>query len=109
MTIWFLSIIPLLVVGSVFVLSSCSSQRRIMRKIRKRRLVTLWWLHKHKVHQIEFTSQTTVHKLKQMRGEYNHYNAVILSHFWLDGHFKKSDMFLVEKLYEKKPAQISSS
>ena len=38
-----------------------------------------------------------------MRGEYNIDSAVILNHFWLDGHLKKSDTFLVKNLYEKKP------
>jgi hypothetical protein len=103
MTIWFLCIIPLLAVGSVSILSCCSAQRRLMRKIRKRRLKSLWWVHRHKAHQIELTSQTTVRKPRQMRGEYNIDSAVILNHFWLDGHLKKSDTFLVKNLYEKKP------
>lgn len=109
MTVWFLSIVPLLVASSVVILSSCSTQRRIIRKIRKRRLTTLWWLHKHKIYKISCTDQTTVHKPKQMQGEYNNYNALILNYFWLDGDFKKSDMFLVKKLYENKPLQTSSS
>lgn len=109
MTIWFLSIVPLLAVGSVFVLSCCSAQRRLIRKIRKRRLTALWWVHRHNVHQIEFTSQTTVRKPREMKGQYNSYSALILNQFWLDGHFKKSDMFLVKHLYEKKPAQLCTN
>jgi len=106
MTIWLLCIIPLLAVGGVFTLTCCSAQQRLLRNIRKRRLKSLWWVHRHQVHHIEFTSQTTVRTPRQIKGEYNHYNAVMLNHFWLDGHFKNADMFLVKNLYEKKPTQM---
>jgi hypothetical protein len=104
MTPWFLCILPVILAGAfVLVLSCCSAQRRLIRQIRRRRLTSLWWVHRHKAHEIELTSQTTARKPRQMHGEYNNATAILLSNFWLDGYFKKSDMFLVQNLYEKKP------
>lgn len=108
MTLWFIVIIPIVVLAFVFAMTSCSAQQRLLRDIQRHRVSTLWWLHKKKSYKIECTSETTAKRPNNANGEYNTYSAILLSNFWQDGHYKKSDMFLVKKLYLKNPIQTSS-
>jgi len=70
---------------------------------------TLYWFHRNKVYELEFTKESRATFSRNNKIGLSRHNAIILRYFWRDNKLVKTDTFACRKLYFIRPSEPEST